>query len=266
MDHRDYPFIITELAEEFKKQYTFLGENTEKYITFTVPKEVTKTDKNEKKITENISYILQFIDRARLMASSLSNLVNKPSEGNYRIKCKYAHDDTKCETCRTKCEYCDCFLEYTNFKDDLIEHKCLCCNKNYQRKFNEKLKEQFFNTCTFSNQDNNKFILLLQKGVYPYAYLNDWEKFNQTSLPEKEDFYSHLNMEDITDADYAHAKRVCKDFGIKYLGEHHDLHVQSDKLLLADAFENFRNICLQIYERDPAKFLSAPGLAWQAAL
>ena len=95
--------------------------------------------------------------------------------------------------------------------------------------------------------------------------MDDWEKFNETSLHEKEDFYSHLNMEDITDADYVHAKKVCKDFEIKNLGEY-DLYVQSDTLLLADVLENFRNICLKIYELDPAKFLSAPGLVWQVAL
>ena len=95
--------------------------------------------------------------------------------------------------------------------------------------------------------------------------MDDWEKFNETSLREKEDFYSHLNMEDITDADYVHAKKVCKDFEIKNFGEY-DLYVQSDTLLLADVLENFRNICLKIYELDPAKFLSAPGLVWQVAL
>ena len=73
----------------------------------------------------------------------------------------------------------------------------------------------FFNTYKFYNHDNNRFILLLRKGVYPYEYIDNWEKFNETSLPEKEHFYSDLNMEDITDADYAHAKRVCKDFEIK---------------------------------------------------
>ena len=86
------------------------------------------------------------------------------------------------------------------------------------------------------------------------------------SFPEKEDFYSHLNMENITDADYAPAKRVCKDSEIKKLGKYHDLYVQINTLLLADVFENFRNMRLEIYELDPAKFLSAPGLAWQAAL
>ena len=85
-------------------------------------------------------------------------------------------------------------------------------------------------------------ILLLQKGVYPYEYMDDWEKFNETSLPEKEDFYSHLNMEDITDADYAHPKTVCKELETKKLGEYHGLYVQGDTLLLADVFENFRNM------------------------
>ena len=95
--------------------------------------------------------------------------------------------------------------------------------------------------------------------------MDHWEKFNETSLAEKEDFYSQLNMEDITDADYTHAKRVCKDFIIKMLREHHDLHVQSDILFLADVFENFRNICFETYELDHQKFRSGQGLAWQAA-
>ena len=73
-------------------------------------------------------------------------------------------------------------------------------------------------------------------------------------------------MEDITDVDYAHGKRFCKDFEVKNLGEYHDLYVQSDTLLLADIFQKFRNMCIEIYELDSAKFLSSPGLAWQAAL
>ena len=76
--------------------------------------------------------------------------------------------------------------------------------------------------------------------------MDDSEKFNETSLPEKEDFYSHLNMEDITDADYAHAKGVCKDFEIKNLGKYHDLYVQSDTLLLAVAFQNFVLIYMRL--------------------
>ena len=81
------------------------------------------------------------------------------------------------------------------------------------------------------------------------------KKFNQTSLPEKEDFFNHLNMKDIIDADYAYAKKVSKDFEIKNLGENHNLHVQSDTLLLVDVIENLRNKCINIYELDPQKFL-----------
>ena len=125
------------------------------------------------------------------MASALSNLVNNLSEGIHRTKCKFEHDDKKCETCGIKCKYCDCFLDYANFKDELIECNCLCCNKSCQQKFDKKLKERSFNTYKFSNHDNNKFILMIRKGVYPYEYRDDWEKFNETSLPGEEDFYSH---------------------------------------------------------------------------
>ena len=85
----------------------------------------------EKKLQKNISYILQFIDSAKLMASSLSNLLNNLSEEIHRVKCKFGQEDKKCETCGSTYKYCDCFVEYTKFKDDLRENKCLCCNKNY---------------------------------------------------------------------------------------------------------------------------------------
>ena len=91
--------------------------------------------------------------------------------------------------------------------------------------------------------------------------MGDWEKFNKTSLPEKEDFHSHLNMEEIIDADYAHAKKFWKDFEIKILGEYHYLNIQSDTVLLGYAFENFRNMCLEIHELDLGKTFAAPELA-----
>ena len=91
--------------------------------------------------------------------------------------------------------------------------------------------------------------------------MDNWEKFNETSLPDKKAFYSELNKEGITDEDYAHAQKVWKVFEIKNLGKYHDLYVQSDILLLADVFENFRDKCIEIYKLDTAHFLSAPGLA-----
>ena len=104
-----------------------LGKNTKKYITFTVPieKQITRMDKNRKEITKNISYILQFIGSARFMANLLSNLVNNLSEGIHRIK-NWEYDDKKCETCGTRNRFCEYFLEYSNFKDDLIEYNCVC--------------------------------------------------------------------------------------------------------------------------------------------
>ena len=114
----DYHFIIKDLPEEFKEQFIFLGENTEKYITFTVSieKKVARIDKSGEEITKAISYILRFTDSARFTASSLSNLVNNFSKGIHRLKCQFGHDDKKCEICRNKYKYCDCFLEHTNFK------------------------------------------------------------------------------------------------------------------------------------------------------
>ena len=96
--------------------------------------------------------------------------------------------------------------------------------------------------------------------------MDSWEKFDENLLSPKEAFYSHLNLEDINDEDYAHAQKVWNVFKIKSLGEYHDLYIQSDTLLLSDIYENFKNMCLNIYELDPKYFVSAPGLVWQACL
>ena len=97
------------------------------------------------------------------MASPLSNLVYNVSERIHGNQCKYEHDDKKCEICATKYKYYNCFLEYANFKDGLIEYKCFGCNKNCQKKFNEKLKEIIFNTNKFSNHDNSKLFLIIAR-------------------------------------------------------------------------------------------------------
>ena len=96
--------------------------------------------------------------------------------------------------------------------------------------------------------------------------MDSWERLNEAPLPDKESFYCELNKEDITDDDYVHAQKVWEVFKIKDLGEYHDLYIQTDTLLLADVYEKFRDKCIEIYELDPAHFLSAPGLAWQACL
>ena len=96
--------------------------------------------------------------------------------------------------------------------------------------------------------------------------MDSWERFDETSLPPKESFYSELNLEGITNEDHNHAKKAWDTFNIKNLGKYDDLYVQSDTLLLADVLKNFKNRCIKTYELDPAYFLSAPGLSWQACL
>ena len=96
--------------------------------------------------------------------------------------------------------------------------------------------------------------------------MDSWKKFDETALPDKEAFYSSLNIEDITDVDYEHADKVFKTFKLKHLGEYHDLYAQRDSLLLADVFGNSRNMCIRAYELDLAHFLSTPRLAWKACL
>ena len=95
--------------------------------------------------------------------------------------------------------------------------------------------------------------------------MDSWERFNETSLPDKYYFYSELNLEDISDKDYLHSQKVFEEFCTD-MGEYHDLCVQTDTLLLAGVFEKFRETCIDIYGLDPSYFLSAPGLAWQASL
>ena len=158
------------------------------------------------------------------------------------------------------------YLDYMITKDDQLIFRCFECKKNYKKNFNKDLIKIFASIYEFCNGDINKFILLLRKGVYPYEYMDSWERYDETSSPDKEAFYSSLNMGDITDIDYGHEKKVFKNFDNKNLGECYDLYVQNDILLLPDVFENFRNKCIEIYELDSAYLLSAPGLAWQACL
>ena len=226
----DYHFIIKELAEEFEGEFECLGENTEKSITFSVPikKEITKKDKYGNDKAAKISYKIKFIDSCRFLSISLSNLVSNLSEG--------LHSD--------ECTDCKSFLDYMIINDEQLIFRWFGCKKNYKKDLNKELINRFSSTYEFCNEDINKFILLLRKGVYPYEYMDSWERFNETSLPDKEAFYSSLNMEDITDVDHRHAKRVFKSLNNRNLGDYHDLYIQSHTILLADVFKHFRNMCI----------------------
>ena len=221
----DYHFIIKVLVKEFNGNFDCLGENTEKYITFSVPLKKKIENKDNQ-----INYKIKFIDSCRFMSSSLSKLVDNLSEGIH---------NNKCFDCKSNLDY----VRITKNKKLLL--KCFNCNIYYKKKFNNDLIKKFRNTYSFCNNDVNKFVLLLRKGVYPYEYMDSWERFSEISLPSKEDFYSNLNMEDISDIDYRHANNVFKGFKLENLGDYHDLYVQSDTLLLADVFNNFRDMCIK---------------------
>ena len=210
----DTHFILNQLAIEFNGKLNCIGDNMEKYITFSVPIKKEFIDNNGDNKT--ITYNLKFIDSFRFMSDSLSNLVNNTSENFNSKECKSCIEKLKINS--------ECY--YVGLKNDRLIYK-----KWYKKPINE-LKEKFLGIYQFCNDDLNKFVLLLRKGVYPYEYMDSWEKFNETELPPKKDFYSSLNLENISDKDYTHAQEIWDVFKIKNLGEYHDLYVQSDTLLL----------------------------------
>ena len=112
---------------------------------------------------------------------------------------------------------------------------------------------------------DEKLDLMARKGVYPYDYMDSFDKFNE-KLPTKENFFSIMNNENISNKDYQHAKTVWETFKLKTMGEYHDLYLKSDILLLADVFENFRKTCLECYKLDPCHYFTSPGLSGDAML
>ena len=231
----DCHFILKKLACESEGNFECLGENTEKYITFSVP--VKKRIENKE---IEITCKIKFVDSFRFMATSLSKLVDNLTEGIHNDKC-------------IKCKPNLCYMKVTDKK---LIFRCFDCKKNYEKEINKELVERFSNTYEFCDKDLNKFVMLLRKGVYPYEYKDGWDKFNEKIIPSKESFYSNLTLENISEVDYMHANNVFKTFELNNLGDYYDLYVRKDTLLLADVFENFRNACLSNYELDPAHFVS----------
>ena len=202
--------IIKDLAKKFEGSFECLGDNREKYITFLAS--IKKQLDNSKMITCKI----RFKNSCRFMSSSLSSLVDNFADIN--------------------CEKCDNKREYIGFRDNHILLKCFDCIAWFIRD-SKKLIKRFANTYEFCNKYINKFILLLRKGVYPYEYMDNWERFDETSLPNEEAFYSSLNIENIIHVDYRHENSVFKDFKMNNLGDYHDLYEKSDTVLLAYVFE-----------------------------
>ena len=118
----------------------------------------------------------------------------------------------------------------------------------------------------FEEYSDKQCELLIRKEIYPYEYMNSWDRFNETKLPNKQAFYSNLNMSGVSDKEYEHTCKVWNEFKIRNMGKYHDLYLKTDTILLANVFESFRSVCMKNYGLDPAHFYTAPGLAWKACL
>ena len=138
------------------------------------------------------------------MATSLSKLVDNLTED--------IHGD--------KCVDCKSDLSYMKVMDETLIFRCFNCKKNYEKEINKELTERFASTCKFCNNDINKFVMLLRKGVCPYEYTDGLDNINETSIPNKESFYSNLTMENITETDYIHANNVFKTFKLNNLDDY----------------------------------------------
>ena len=161
-----------------------------------------------------------------------------------------------------KLEFKDSFGFLSSSLDKLVK---LTKYENNERRSDWLDKFIYSRKSNYVNTDED-LDLLTDKGVYPYDYFDDFKKFEETSLPPIEEFYSKLTEEDIKEEHYERAKKVWKHFNIKNLGEYHDLYLMTDVLLLTDVFENFRNQCLIDYELDPAHYYTLPNFSWDAML
>ena len=252
--------------------------DTMRSMTDSLSQSIDKVLKIDQKISQN-----KFIDNMRSTLFSLKQSIDKVSETDRKIDNKEP-DNTFTNSMRSMVSSLSQYLDKISKIDNdiskidnkstgnmrsMVSSLAQSINKVSEINNNisyDELNKKFSNTYQLCNNDRNKFELLLGKGVYPYEYMDSWKRFKEESLPDKESFYSKLNKEGITDEDYAHAQKVWGALNIKNLGEYHDLYVQSDTALFADVFESFRDKCLEMHELDPAHFVSALGLAWQACL
>ena len=191
---------------------------------------------------------LKFVDSCQHLPYKLEELVDG-GHGEEEVWCphtgKYLGRAHKgCDTKTLKKEY--------------KEGECIVCGKELKNEVFEIIREWF--------EDEKMQELLLRKGVYPYEYMDSWDRFSETELPPKEEFYSTLKREHISDEDYAHAQRVWGSLKDKNMGSYHDLYLMMDTLLLADVLMRYRRDGFRKYGLDPAHYLTTPGYSWDALL
>ena len=226
---------------------TCIPSNEEKYISVSKEIKVGEYTKKDGK-TREVKRKLRFIDSFRFMGRSLEDLTD------FLVKdlCnECSRLDAK--TCKTDCQ---------ERKGDKCKCKANCkeCANRRSKKGDDMCKNI---NLIYSGEKRD---LLLRKGVYPYDWVDSIDKFSETQLPSQEAFYSKLRDEGISDEDYSHAQNVWDKFNCKTFRDYHNIYNVSDVLILADVFENFRDVCIENYNIDPAHHYTAPGVAWDAAL
>ena len=226
----DAHLIMREIGKvQGERELKFIPNNMEKYITFSWGK-------------------LRFVDSCQHLSAALERLVDG-GRGEVGVWCsntgKYlgrAHKgyDTK------------------TLKKEYKKGECIVCGK--------ELKNEGFEITRARYEDEEVQDLVLQKGVYPYEYMDSWGRFNGAELPPKKEFYSTLKRKHISDEDYAHAQRVWNGLKDKNMGAYHDLYLEMDMLLLADVLMRYRRNGFSKYGLDPAHYLTTPGYSWDALL
>ena len=219
--------------------------------------EVTCIPNTNEKYTSFTIGGVTFIDSCQFMLSSLQNLASNLS--SFPETDKYLKTDLMGRLDYYDQNHADLLDE--GDADDVTEGEMAASdyrNEPYEEitMLDQRQQELF----------NQRRELMIKKGVYPYKYMDSWEKFDESQLPPKDSFFSTLTDSDITDDEYDHAQRVFNLMKMESLRDYHDFYLLTDVLLLSDVFETFRNTCMQHYDLDPAHFYTAPGLSWQAAL
>ena len=248
----DSHYLIKALAkygyqEGDKELIGAIPSNEQKYISFS--KDIKVDYKNGKPIY----FELRFLDSIAFMPSSLSELVNNLNPLNDQITKKY--------------EIVEKVLEDINDENKKIKIIDDFHNDIYKMNFNQitELRKIYKNTSS-EFIDDEQFLLMITKGIYPYDYITSYDKLFETQLPQIEDFYSNLNNEECSLLDYRKAQLVYNKFSCKTLLDYHNIYLNSDVLLLADIFETFKEVCYKIYGLDVSYYYTAPGLSWDAFL
>ena len=248
--------FIKELGKRFNKNNIgVIVENKEKYLSFNVKINVKLAGVSKKDGTEvRKNSQLRFIDSCRFLASSLDKLASN-----------------LCSTSEVKCDKCRDEMELIKISDKYTAlFGCESCRTKKTKDLDERVLKKNFNHTSGFWECDEKFRLMIRKGVYPYEYMDSWKKFEDTSLPPKDAFYSRLNVKGISDQNHEHAQQIWDIItpGHKNitLGDYHDVYFATDVLLLADVFETFQNTYLKNCKLDPAHFYTTLGLAWQALL